>query len=445
MLIVDEVHQTIGQILDGFCENHTDLFPAVALLRSCYEQLPADSQAEFFKILAGRLQSEPISFPSSRSVKRSAHILIIRAWAAFGPADALPDLLFSMLRQDSQGAMESWASMIGTELVISVSSYSTRFSEAALAAIKGHCASISCDQAIGLTDSRVPPPLVEVLERLENLVKKIAFDKNVVQKLWPELSATRPAAPRRGATRKVVVKSVVKQSPRDAILWRDLYDRFKLLADEQRVVPEELRLRMFCDYTDHSSEFVFYFKPEFGKWTRSKGPDHVFWEKFEAVATLAGDKLGPPKNTASPPTWGAFMGNVSGSVYWLHELYEYLLKNASPEVSAADDKRGVIRNVCQASAAFCAHLAKEEAGGESTAEVSAERAKHKTVAPNSQPETTKRLSRGGRPRKDDERRKVAALRSQGKTWAQVAIQMNRETDQSKSKDAYRNLFRSGKP
>ncbi len=33
MLLMDEVHQTAGQILDGFCENHTDLLPAVGRKR----------------------------------------------------------------------------------------------------------------------------------------------------------------------------------------------------------------------------------------------------------------------------------------------------------------------------------------------------------------------------------------------------------------------------
>lgn len=77
MLIMDEAHQTIGQILDGFCENHTDLFPAVELLKACYEQLPAGRQTDFFKVLAGRLQSEPIPSPSSANFNRSSHILII--------------------------------------------------------------------------------------------------------------------------------------------------------------------------------------------------------------------------------------------------------------------------------------------------------------------------------------------------------------------------------
>jgi hypothetical protein len=200
---MDEVHQTIGQILDGFCDNHTDLFPAIELLKACYEQLPAGLQTEFFKVLAGRLQSEPVPFPSANNFNRSSHILIIRAWAAFGPADVLPKLLFSLLRPDTREAIESWAFIIGEELRISLGSYSSRFSDAALATIKGHCALVTSDQSIGLSDSRLPPVLVEVSRLLENLVKKIEFERNVVQKLRPQLNATRPTAPRRDVTQKV--------------------------------------------------------------------------------------------------------------------------------------------------------------------------------------------------------------------------------------------------
>jgi hypothetical protein len=394
MLNMDEVRQTITQILDGFCENRADadLFPAVELLKACYERLPAGSQTDFFRILAERLQSEPIPFPSSRGVNRSSHVLVIRAWAAFGPADALPKLLFSLLRPDTREAMESWALMIGAELLISLSSYSTRFSEAALATIKGQCALITCDQAIELADSSFPPALVEFAQRLENLVKDIEFKRNVVQKLRPQLNAATPAAPKRDATREMVVKTAAKLNPCDATLWRDLYDRFKLLVDEQQRLPEERRLRVYCDYTNPMGAVSWLnFKPEFGKWTYSKAVDHVFWKKFEAVATLAGGKLGPPKNIAAPSTVAALMGNVSDSVYWLHKLYDYLLKNASPDVSAADDKRGVIKNVCQASAVFCANLAKEEAvsaryapevyGSESIAETESPRAQDSANSP----------------------------------------------------------------
>ena len=117
MLIMGEVRETIGQVLDGFCENHVDLFPAVELLKACYEQLPPASQTNFFKVLAERLQSEPIRSPRSPNFGRSSHILIIRAWAAFGPVDALPKLLFSLLSRNTREAMESWAFMIGQELL----------------------------------------------------------------------------------------------------------------------------------------------------------------------------------------------------------------------------------------------------------------------------------------------------------------------------------------
>jgi hypothetical protein len=48
-------------------------------------------------------------------------------------------------------------------------------------------------------------------------------------------------------------------------------------------------------------------------------------------------------------------------------------------------------------------------------------------------------SRGGRPRKDDERRRVLELRDQKKSWGEVTIQMNKETGQTKSQHAYRML------
>lgn len=56
----------------------------------------------------------------------------------------------------------------------------------------------------------------------------------------------------------------------------------------------------------------------------------------------------------------------------------------------------------------------------------------------------KRAKQGGAPRKDDEANRARELKSQGKTWGQVKIQMNKETGQSKSQDAYRALVRSRK-
>jgi hypothetical protein len=61
-----------------------------------------------------------------------------------------------------------------------------------------------------------------------------------------------------------------------------------------------------------------------------------------------------------------------------------------------------------------------------------------SVEPDGQP-SIDHAKRGGRPRKDDERKRVLELKDQKKTWAQIAIRMNEETGQTKSRDAYRRL------
>jgi hypothetical protein len=348
MLSMDEAYQTIGKILDGFCQNHTDLFPAVELLRTSYEQLPARSRTGFLKILAARLQSEPISFPSPVDFARSSHVLIIRAWAAFGPADALPKILFSLL-SDTREAMEGWALMIGMELHMSLGSFGGRFSAAALSTIKAECALITSDRSIGLTDSKVPPALVDVSKRLENLVKKIEFERNVVQKLRPQLKPTGPAAPQRGATQEVAMDAKVHS-------WQDVHDEFKSLANEQRGMPENERLCVYRDRNPRTGDpgpFSNFFgkPPEMGPWTISKGPNRLFRKKFEALATRAGAKLGPPRGSPlsipRPP---------EPSSFWVNCLYTYLLGKASPQLSEADHGREVMKDVCESAAEYCAWL-----------------------------------------------------------------------------------------
>jgi hypothetical protein len=48
---------------------------------------------------------------------------------------------------------------------------------------------------------------------------------------------------------------------------------------------------------------------------------------------------------------------------------------------------------------------------------------------------------GGRPRKDNERNRVCELKKEGKSWGQVQVIVNNETNQNKSKEAYRALVR----
>jgi hypothetical protein len=51
-------------------------------------------------------------------------------------------------------------------------------------------------------------------------------------------------------------------------------------------------------------------------------------------------------------------------------------------------------------------------------------------------------NRGGRPRKDDEREKVRVKHTARKDWKQIAKEMNEETGQEKTPEAYRALLRS---
>jgi hypothetical protein len=410
MLIMDEVDQRVGQILDGFCENRAgaDLFPAVGLLRACHEQLSAGHQTEFFKFLAGRLQSERIHFPSHGNPSRSSHILIIRAWAAFGPADALPGLLFSLLKEDSREAMESWESMIGREFLISLSSYSSRFSGAALATIKAQCASITCDQSVGLTDSRFPPALVEVAQRLENLVKDIEFERNVVHELRPQLNITRPAAARRDATQEVAMGRANQEfdpartptTPRksQAGSWKDFHERFMQLAREEqglgradaitneKVLRRMKVLRAHCDYKDYrervfvAQEVRSFYKslgmeltskdlskieakmlewtelekkaglkaPETGRWTYGTGAvSENFRERVRLCVVEAGRSLPDYPEGTDPED------------FWLHQLYLDLLKNNGDLLFCGSKEGGMILSVCVASATFCARLERQ--------------------------------------------------------------------------------------
>jgi hypothetical protein len=53
-------------------------------------------------------------------------------------------------------------------------------------------------------------------------------------------------------------------------------------------------------------------------------------------------------------------------------------------------------------------------------------------------------NKGGRPRADDDRKRVTELREQGKSWGQIATMVNKENNQKKSKDAYRRLLQPSK-
>jgi hypothetical protein len=73
-------------------------------------------------------------------------------------------------------------------------------------------------------------------------------------------------------------------------------------------------------------------------------------------------------------------------------------------------------------------------------QVQTSRAKRKTEF--AQLQTLKARISKGRPRNNAERRRVLELRSEGRSWGEIRIQMNRETGQNKTAGAYRYLAES---
>src|SRR5438046_2173370 len=145
---MDEVSFNLGQILDGFRQRHIGFYQAANLLETYHGQLPPDSQKQFFDILAERLFAEKLSHLNP---DRTSHELIIWVWSAFGPTDALPAWVFSLLRWDDPTAMESWAVKIGGMFIHSVFSHRKNFPRAVLDGIKAQCLLFTADQSLALT------------------------------------------------------------------------------------------------------------------------------------------------------------------------------------------------------------------------------------------------------------------------------------------------------
>lgn len=53
--------------------------------------------------------------------------------------------------------------------------------------------------------------------------------------------------------------------------------------------------------------------------------------------------------------------------------------------------------------------------------------------------------KGGRPRNDEERKRIRELKAKGMTWKEITTEMNKASGKSKSVEAYRSLLRSGSP
>jgi hypothetical protein len=169
-----EMLNNIDRILEGFRQDHIQFTQAVNLLESYYKKIPPESCSQFFDLLSGKLYSENFSHLNSN---RSCHELIIRAWCAFGPADALANHLFALMRWNDPTAMESWVLRIGQEFAFSLFTYRNRFSKGALDAIEAQCALFTADQSLQLTGVPFPHSVVELATRLKKIVGKIRFDQ----------------------------------------------------------------------------------------------------------------------------------------------------------------------------------------------------------------------------------------------------------------------------
>lgn len=110
------IQAKIAQILDGFRQDHAQYEETVSLLDSYFETLPSQAHEEFFGTLWVQYRSEPIS---NLNPKRTVHAVIVRAWAAFGPANSLPARLFSNIDWNDSKQGESWAIVVGGEFVLS--------------------------------------------------------------------------------------------------------------------------------------------------------------------------------------------------------------------------------------------------------------------------------------------------------------------------------------
>lgn len=120
------IQSKIGEILDGFRQGYAQYEETVSLLGSYFETLPPQTHQEFFETLWIQYRSEPIS---NLNPKRTVHALIVRTWAAFGPADSLPARIFANIDWNNPTQAESWAIVVGGEFAHSLWSYRGRFSE----------------------------------------------------------------------------------------------------------------------------------------------------------------------------------------------------------------------------------------------------------------------------------------------------------------------------
>jgi hypothetical protein len=172
------LHETLSQILEGYRANIVNYDRTVDLLEALYKRLQyMNDQKTFFDVLRSELLSEPYSHLTPPHPRRSAHEVIVRAWARFGPVAELPAIVFALLRWNDPVGMEAWARKIAPEFISALTLYRKRFPPSMLEAIKVQCIIFTSERAIALTGSQFPNTLIEVAKKLDRTVKQIEFER----------------------------------------------------------------------------------------------------------------------------------------------------------------------------------------------------------------------------------------------------------------------------
>jgi hypothetical protein len=176
---------------------------------------------------------------------------------------------------------------------------------------------------------------------------------------------------------------------RESDLWPHLQVKFETLAKEEMAIllakrGSDCGLRAYCNYnsdmTPTEEDLVregiasLLYRTESATWSLSAGPNEYFKARFEALATRAGTKLGPPRG-------------VTPAAYWLHCVCVHLRRTKSPGLFARSDTGGIVTSICESSATFCCWLEKKAL--ESCAIVPMPQAKYRR-AERGDPEVAKR-------------------------------------------------------
>ena len=346
----NDLAESINTILAGFKRELCEFNKTVELLDSLFQRQTPDQQKSFFDLLQARFLSEEYSH--LRPV-RSAHEVIIRVWAGFGPADRLPSIIFALLRYDDREGMQAWAVKIAPEFGYSLLTNRTRFSRVALDLIAAQCALLTYERSTEITGTQFPTSLVEAASRLQKIVDKINFERfaETLEKPLPSVSSGETPANSSLPDLKLEILRVVAQSPRST-------NKYNLLGRPPAKGELELARGMDMDAAERNLAYVAFDDLRRSDYIRPTYTDLVSPEDWvvatetgrEALRTGAFDSLDQALRMIAPHLLslrrGAWAALHSGTPHSLEqaahsarELIDQVMKIGAPdeEVKARPD------------------------------------------------------------------------------------------------------------